>query len=257
MKKFLKFIPLYCIVPALVVFVVYRLSYIGPLHVAAYTGGARYTLGIGFDNIIPFLPEWAVLYVSSYLFWVLVALIIANLGKQHFYRYLSSAVVIFVLSAIIFLAFPTTIQTPEVTGNGIFEKIMAMVYSADKPYNLFPSFHCVMSYLPFCVVREKKDWSWWYKGAILMVAILVFCSTVLVKQHFFVDILAGIAICEIGWWATRYTKLADWFEKIFTKLNYVLHIEKRPETLTTDNKEKTENKKTMAKKEDNNGNTKK
>ena len=256
MKKFLKFIPLYCIVPALIVFVIYRVCYIGPLHVAAYTNSIKYTLGIGLDKVIPFLPEWSIVYIASYLFWVLVPLIIANLGKKHFYRYLSSAVVIFILSAIIFLAFPTTIQTPDVSGNSIFEKLMAIVYSADKPYNLFPSFHCVMSYLPFCVVREKKDWSWWYKGAILLVSVLVFCSTVLVKQHFFVDILGGIAICEIGWWATRYTKLADWFEKIFTKLNYALHIEKRPEAQKTIPEDKV-NDKTITKKEDKHVNTKK
>lgn len=251
MKKFLKFIPLYCIVPALITFILYRLSYTGPLHVAAYTNGTKYTLGIGLDKIIPFLPEWVVLYVASYLFWVLVALIIANLGKKYFYRYLSSATVVFILSAIIFLAFPTTIQTPEIAGNGFFEKIVKMIYSTDKPYNLFPSFHCVMSYLPFCVVREKKDWSWWYKGSILLTSILVFCSTVLIKQHFFVDILGGIAICEIVWWATRYTKLADWFEKIFTKLNCLLHIEKPSECLKN-----TENKK-LAEKDNIDGTTKK
>ena len=47
-----------------------------------------------------------------------------------------------------------------------------------------------------------------------VVSLLVFASTVLVKQHFFVDIFAGIAVVEIAWFLSRRLRLWRVFEKI-------------------------------------------
>ena len=37
----------------------------------------------------------------------------------------------------------------------------------------------------------------WYAPAMLVLTLLVFASTLLVKQHLFVDVLAGVAVAEL------------------------------------------------------------
>ena len=43
----------------------------------------------------------------------------------------------------------------------------------------------------------------WYAPSMLVLSLLVAASTVLVKQHVFLDIPAGILAAEIGLWLAR------------------------------------------------------
>ena len=54
-----------------------------------------------------------------------------------------------------------------------------------------------------------------YKTAMALFAVLVFASTVLVRQHVLVDIAGGILVAEIGLFAAKKYRL----ERIFERLN--------------------------------------
>ena len=162
----------------------------------------------------------------------MVFFVIANLGKKYFYRFITAYILGILVGGIIFLVFPTTINIPAVTGNSFFDKLVKGIYAADEPYNLFPSFHCFNTWIIFIGMREKKNLSWWYKSSFLIFSILVFLATQFVKQHYFVDIIGGIALGEIAWWSIRFTKLPSFADRIFTSLNHTLHLEKRPQKFT-------------------------
>ena len=56
----------------------------------------------------------------------------------------------------------------------------------------------------------------WYITAQGVLAVLVFASTVLIKQHFVIDIPAGILVCEIGLFLSGRCKLWRVFETVQT-----------------------------------------
>ena len=57
--------------------------------------------------------------------------------------------------------------------------------------------HCFISWNVYVSVRGDKKVPWLIRLVYLIMAILVCMSTVFIKQHYFVDIFAGIILCEI------------------------------------------------------------
>ena len=89
---------------------------------------------------------------------------------------------------------------------------------ADEPTNLFPSIHCVASWMAVRGACMMKGMPRWYVPLHFVVAVLVFASTVLVKQHFFVDIFAGIAVAELGLFLSKHFSLWKIFAKFEPKI---------------------------------------
>ena len=98
----------------------------------------------------------------------------------------------------IFLLLPTTIARPEADGSGLIGWLTRIIYMADTPVTLFPSIHCLDSWLCWRFLVKCKKVPRWYKWVNFVFSLLVCASTVLVKQHVFVDIFAGIAVAELG-----------------------------------------------------------
>ncbi|CCY70604.1 uncharacterized protein BN508_01112 [Eubacterium sp. CAG:161] len=73
-----------------------------------------------------------------------------------------------------------------------------LIYTLDSPDNLFPSIHCLESWVCFRGAMRCKKVGKVYKVIMLILALLVFASTVMVKQHVFVDIIGAILVVEIG-----------------------------------------------------------
>lgn len=230
-RKLFGCIPVYSILPVILLYATHAAVYELTLWINSISTMQKFDLTTAFDRLVPFLSEWILIYLLSYGIWLFGFFVIANLGRKDFYRFLTACFLAIILGGIIFVVFPTTIQLPEVTGTRVFDSFVKFIYSADKPYNLFPSFHCFTSWIIFIGMREKKGFSWWYKGSFLILAILVFLSTQFVKQHYYLDIIGGIALAEIAWWTIRFTKLPNHVEKGFTKLNYLFWLEKRPQVL--------------------------
>ena len=61
------------------------------------------------------------------------------------------------------------------------------------------------------MLKKKNGW---YIAAQGVFTVLVFASTVLIKQHFVVDIIAGVAVAETGWILSEKLKLWRFFERI-------------------------------------------
>ena len=99
---------------------------------------------------------------------------------------------------VIFLLLPTTIARPEADGSGFIGWLTRIIYMADTPVTLFPSIHCLDSWLCWRFLVKCKKVPRWYKWVNFVFSLLVCASTVLVKQHVFVDIFAGIAVAELG-----------------------------------------------------------
>ena len=167
------------------------------------------------DQKIPFVAPMIIFYVLSYITWVIGFVVIAKESKEVCYEIMSAEQLAKLLCLICYIAIPTTMVRAEISGNGFFEWLTRLIYFADQPDNLFPSIHCLESWMCFRGAMRCKKVGHKYKAFMLTFALLVFASTVLVKQHVLVDILGGIAVVEISLFLVKKCK----YLKIYSLLS--------------------------------------
>ena len=96
-------------------------------------------------------------------------------------------------------------ERPEVPGSDPFSWLVRFIYQVDTPDNLLPSIHCLENWLCFRGALRCRKVGRGYQIGMLIFAILVFASTLLVKQHLVLDVVTGIAVVEIGLFLARRT----------------------------------------------------
>ena len=101
----------------------------------------------------------------------------------------------------------------QTLGNGFFDQVTAFMFNCDRPINLFPSIHCLASWIGFRGVAMCKKVPLWIKWFAFILAILVFLSTLFVKQHYIIDIFGGILAVEIGMFISKKLKLGDFIRR--------------------------------------------
>ena len=150
------------------------------------------------DKYVPFFAPFIFFYILAYLQWVLSYIYVMKKDESVFRLFIKASIITDILAGIVFLAFPTTITQPEVVGDGIFERLTRLIYACDNPVNLLPSLHVSQSWICFRSFAKVKSVPKLYTVLNLILALLVFASTVLVKQHYLIDIPTGILITELG-----------------------------------------------------------
>ncbi len=92
-----------------------------------------------------------------------------------------------VITGVIFLLFPSQLGFERVVPElPVFRSIFNVIFSIDLPYNIAPSLHVIFS---SSILRTKIVWQVW---------LIVICvSTVLVHQHYIVDIVSALLIVWI------------------------------------------------------------
>ena len=191
-----KFIPAYANLPLILVACSNFLVYYGCRMINLTR--EHYDLTIPLDASIPFLPWFAAFYLLAYVQWISGYLLIGKEGKDFCYRWCFASIAGKLLAGICFLIIPSTAVRPEAAGNGFFEMLIRMIYAADLPDNLFPSIHCLESWICFRSSCYMKKIPRWVPAAFFVMTLLVFASTVCTKQHVLIDIAGGILAAEAG-----------------------------------------------------------
>ena len=191
-----RFIPRYAIIPSLIVIAANFIAYYGGDLIAS--GFHHYNIETPLDDKLPFIEFFVVFYVLAYVQWVMSYILIAREGKALFYKFVVADVLAKVMCLIIFIAFPTTISHQGEPGNNPFGFVTKIVYFFDSPTNLFPSIHCLESWICLRAALQMKKVPTWYKPFTCVFSVAVFLSTVFLKQHVVVDIPAGILVFELA-----------------------------------------------------------
>ena len=172
----------------------HELTYLGARWIAH--GWVHYDLTTVWDKKIPLVPWTTVIYFGCYIFWAVNYYLCAAQGVQERNRFFLADFLAKGICFVLFLVFPTTNVRPEIVGNGLFDYLMRFLYSVDAADNLFPSLHCLTSWLCWIGVR-KKDVYRRYRWVSLGIAILVCISTLTTYQHVIADVAAGILVAEV------------------------------------------------------------
>ena len=150
-----------------------------------------------FDDAIPFLPIFVVPYLLWYLY-VPLPMVFAFFKDQRLLR--RQALALFpgmAASLLFFLLYPTRIDfRPAAQGAGVFRALCRLIYRFDRPVNVLPSLHCYEALsIHLSTFRSRFGGKHPALRAASAVLVLLIClSTVFIKQHSAVDLVAGCAL---------------------------------------------------------------
>lgn len=216
-EKIFEIIPEYAFVPLIMEFVLNTLVYGGAKMIAG--GWHHYNLETRIDTMIPFVPWTVVIYFGCYIFWIANYILSVRQGKEQAYRFLSADFLAKCICLVFFLLLPTTNTRPEVGEQGIWNMAMRFLYWVDSADNLFPSIHCLTSWLCYIGVRGRKNIPLWYRIFSCLMAVAVFLSTLTTKQHVIVDVAAGVVLAEGCYWIAGHTGLAGRYGRMFGRIS--------------------------------------
>ena len=85
--------------------------WLGSKNLADFSRAFDVTLGL--DALIPLRPEWVVIYVVTFLFWMMGLLFAARQDEELCFRFASGVIIAEIICGVIFLAFPSCITRPR------------------------------------------------------------------------------------------------------------------------------------------------
>ncbi|KLR60326.1 PAP2 superfamily protein [Actinobacteria bacterium IMCC26207] len=157
------------------------------------------------DKHIPFVPALAVPYLS---FLLLIPIVIPLLSlRVSFKRFLTVSIALIVSQLVLdlsYLLFQSEVIRNVEAGDGLGGSLVNLVWGNDQPFNCFPSGHCTWTMIGICALmrlRKVMPRTAWTMSAWLS---LVFPATVMLRQHYLIDVFAGVFVGFAIYWAVMF-----------------------------------------------------
>ncbi len=187
----------------------------------------HYDMTLPIDKHIPFLPWTIIIYFGCYAFWIINYYLCAMQSSDKRDRFFCADALAKVFCFIIFVSVPTTNIRPSVANETVWDFLMRFLYNIDSADNLFPSIHCLMSWLCWVCVRRRKDIPALYRYFSLLFALAVCVSTLTTRQHVIVDVFAGVALAEFCYFVAGFGKIKNLYSKMIGYILKLLKIEQK------------------------------
>lgn len=168
------------------------------------------------EDKIPNVHFFVIFYLTWYFLLIIVPFILSRHSQKYFKIYCVTYMLCWVFSVAFFILMPTAIQVPKFESNDIFSSLCNMIYSNDNPAdgtsiegywtisNVFPSGHTLSSTLFIYTVWMSKKVPKKTCWIITILSILVIASTILIKQHVFIDLIGGFILVTIVYFTVKY-----------------------------------------------------
>ncbi|MBP3359672.1 MAG: phosphatidic acid phosphatase [Clostridia bacterium] len=167
-----------------------------------YKAPEYYSVYCFLDDAVPFCE----FFLIPYLFWFVYlvgALFYTLLTDTSAFRKMMWFIIItYTISIIIYLLFPTCQQLrPEsFMRDNVFTRFLMYFYKFDTNTNVCPSIHVIGSASAMLALLGTDKFSTLSrKTAVIITALLICASTVFLKQHSVIDIIAAVPVCIIGY----------------------------------------------------------
>ena len=177
-------------------------------------GTVHYCLQFAFEKRIPLFPPSIWIYVLAFVQWIVSYVVIVRQGKQVSYRLISADIIAKFMTLVIFVLLPTTVARPVCDGSDISSRMLRFIWSVDASDNLFPSIHCLESWLCFRATFYMRSYQPAYRWGMFVFTLLVFASVILTAQHTLIDIPAGMLTMEAGLLLSKRVRLDALFDRM-------------------------------------------
>jgi membrane-associated phospholipid phosphatase len=173
------------------ILIYFQVGYYWSYH--AQSGPGILDAALPIDGWIPMVPGFIVFYMLGYLF-VLVPCVLVR-DRRAFY---AATVIFCVMLSVAFLLFryaPIHMDKTYAAGSDWFSRLAHFQQTKDTTYNNFPSLHVALNVYAYSLIAwQSRRISWWW----LPLPVLIVSSTLLVKQHLFVDVIGGLLLAWGG-----------------------------------------------------------
>jgi len=146
------------------------------------------------DAVIPFVPQMVWGYCLFYFLFAVVGIPLLIWDGAAFKRWMYYLMAAFTLTLIFDVIVPNmqTLRPADFVPTGISEKLLDLIWSLDTPTNVFPSMHVLGCIGDGAGVLDSRVFKRWQKCVILILSAVCCVSTVLVKQHAFIDTVSAL-----------------------------------------------------------------
>ena len=152
------------------------------------------------DDVIPFTEG----FVIPYVFWYV--LIVISLGYfllydvDSFKRLQTYIIITQVIAMAVYILYPSRqdLRPTEFANGNILTRCVAFLYSVDTNTGVCPSLHVAYSLGIVSVWTKAKKVHPAWKAFVVFAAIMICLSTMFIKQHSAVDVLAAIPVCLVA-----------------------------------------------------------
>ena len=160
------------------------------------------------DRAIAFEPRWVIAYQSLYLLMPVMPWLATS--RTQLRRYVTGFALLSIVGLVCFVLFPVSGPRPEShAGYPPYDLLIAY----DRPLNCFPSLHAALAaysvMFGWALLRDSgtRIWARATYGCVGLAWVLVICySTIATRQHFAIDLPAGILLAAAAHgvaWRTR------------------------------------------------------
>lgn len=168
---------------------------------------AKYNIYCKLDDIIPFCKYFVIAYISWFVFYAGSMIYFAVKTKKEFINTCKQMIVGLIISWIIFIFYQNQITfRPEdiLQVNDIFTWLISIIYKSGNTVCACPSLHCYISGVLCCswVRYTKLKRPTITKILIILLTILIWLSTVFIKQHSIIDVFGALIILIISYIVT-------------------------------------------------------
>lgn len=148
------------------------------------------------DDRIPFAEVFVIPYCLWYPLLLFTGLGLMLRDTAEFRRYMWFLMLGFGFSLLFCLAFPNgqDLRPSEFPRSNVFTWLLGRIYAADTNTNVLPSMHVIGACAAALSACRSRALGRWAPVTVVIVAVLICLSTVFVKQHSVLDVLAGFAV---------------------------------------------------------------
>jgi membrane-associated phospholipid phosphatase len=158
----------------------------------------EFLIGTKIDKVIPFSEVFVIPYVFWYLYVAVPAVYFFFKAPDDFRKLMSFMSFSMIIACLIFTFFPNgQALRPYIRPDGLLDSIISKIYKADTPTNSLPSIHVMFSVGVHTALVHYKDAGRKILNFSFVSMVLICISTVFVKQHSIVDVMAGIIFSEL------------------------------------------------------------
>lgn len=161
-----------------------------------------YSMHCALDDMVPFC-EW---FLIPYLFWFvyLIGTIVYTFffDVSAFKRMMYFIIITYSITMLIYLVFPTcqNLRPTHFARDNVLTRFIAWFYTFDTNTNVCPSIHVlgsVAAMLGLCDCKRLQKFG--LKLLFVLLCVLICISTVFMKQHSVLDVLAALPLCVIAY----------------------------------------------------------
>ena len=155
------------------------------------------------DHWIPF-NEW---FLIPYMLWMalMLAIVVYTVlyDVESFKKYSKFLILTFSVSTVIYLIWPTcqNLRPETFPRDNFLTRCVGLLYAADTSTNVCPSEHVLGSIALWIAAAHTKSLRAhrWVVPAIGATSVVIILSTMFLKQHSFVDVVAALPLCAVAY----------------------------------------------------------